>query len=125
MNKPTSPTQKIGNIAEEKASAYLIKANCKIVEKNFTCTFGEIDLIIRDHDYLVFVEVRYRGKEDFGSGAETVSLTKQRKIIRSAQRYLQYKKIGDLIPCRFDVVSMTLNEEKQFKIDWIKDAFQL
>jgi putative endonuclease len=123
--KPTSPTQKVGGIAEEKASAHLIKANCKIVEKNFTCTFGEIDLIMRDKDYLVFVEVRYRGKEDFGSGAETVSITKQRKIIRSAQRYLQQKKISEFIPCRFDVVSITLDKEKQFKIDWIKDAFQL
>jgi putative endonuclease len=125
MLKKTSPTQKVGDIAEEYALDHLAEAGCKIIEKNFICTFGEIDLIMRDKDYLVFVEVRYRGKEDFGSGAETVSTTKQRKIIRSAQRYLQQKKISQEVFCRFDVISVTLNSEKKLELDWIKNAFQL
>jgi putative endonuclease len=124
MLKKTSPSQKMGELAETAALSYLTKAGCKLVEKNFTCPFGEIDLIIQDQDVLVFVEVRYRGKEDFGSGAETVSATKRKKIIRTAQRYLQKNKVSYLVACRFDVVSITLDKEKQFKINWIKDAFQ-
>jgi putative endonuclease len=124
MLKKTSPTQKIGDVAEETALGYLTKAGCKLIIRNFRCPFGEIDLIIRDAEMLAFVEVRYRGKEDFGSGAETVSFTKQGKIIRSAQRYLQQNRVSHLLPCRFDVVSMTLNADKKFEINWIKDAFQ-
>ena len=119
----TSPTQKVGDFAEQKAAEYLIEAGCQIIQKNFMSKLGEIDLIIQDKEMLVFVEVRYRQKEDYGSGAESVTRGKQRKIIRAAQYYLQKNKMDHMVACRFDVVSIT-QAGQSLEIDWIKDAFQ-
>ena len=121
----TSPTQKIGEVSEARAAQYLQKAGCKIIEKNFSAKVGEIDLIIRDGEFLVFLEVRYRQCENYGSGAETVTLTKQRKIIRTAQAYLQRKKVDVSVPCRFDIISITKDAMGEWVINWIKDAFQM
>jgi putative endonuclease len=121
----TSPTQQVGDQTEQVAADYLIKSGCKIIERNFVSKTGEIDLILKDREFLVFLEVLYRAKEDFGSGAESVTRGKQRKIIRTAQYYLQKRKLGDLMPCRFDIISLTKNNEAALEIDWIKDAFQL
>jgi putative endonuclease len=79
---------------------------------------GEIDLIMTDENCLIFVEVRLRTNPNYGSGAESVTLTKQRKIIRTAQFYLLNHAIGNR-DCRFDVISI------DDKIDWIQGAFSL
>ncbi len=120
-------TRQIGQITEQIACDFLQAQGCKIREHNFRCQMGEIDLVMDDGDCLVFVEVRYRGKEDFGSGAATVSQTKQNKIIRAAKFFLQKHAINHTVYCRFDVVSITVDKEnpKNHKIDWIKDAFQV
>lgn len=116
-------TLAIGKSAEDVACQHLQAAGCKLKQRNFRCKTGEIDLIINDGEDIAFVEVRYRGKENFGSGAETVSPAKQRKIIKAAKYYMRIGKIHYLTPCRFDVVSITLENNKP-KIDWIKNAFQ-
>jgi putative endonuclease len=79
---------------------------------------GEIDLIMTDENCLIFVEVRLRTNPNYGSGAESVTLTKQRKIIRTTQFYLLNHAIGNR-DCRFDVISI------DDKIDWIQGAFSL
>ena len=108
-----------GNKAETQAAAYLSGQGLVLLERNFSCKLGEIDLIMRDNQTLIFVEVRLRHNPHFGSGAETVTIYKQRKIIKTAQYYLQTHANVENLDCRFDVISIA-NE-----IDWITNAFNL
>ncbi|MES9899176.1 MAG: YraN family protein [Sedimenticola sp.] len=111
-----------GDNAEAEARAHLEGAGLQLVEKNYRCRQGEIDLIMRQGNTLVFVEVRYRRSTAFGSAAESITATKRQRIITTASHYLTCRKQGDSA-CRFDVVAIT-GEHRQ-KIEWIKDAFQL
>lgn len=118
-----------GESAEQDACKFLIKNKLKLVSKNFNCKFGEIDLIMLDKQSLVFVEVRYRKNSQFGSGAESITISKQRKLIKTASYYLQQNPRTSQYATRFDVISMSAslnhsNSEDESKIDWIKDAFQ-
>lgn len=110
---------KIGQRHEHRAKTYLLKHGLKPISQNFRTKMGEIDLIMKDSDELVFVEVRYRRSKHHGSSAETVTPMKQKRLIRTAKAYLQMKNLFDKIPCRFDVVAMD-NHQTQ----WIKNAFQ-
>lgn len=111
-----------GKTAESIAEQYLRSKGLKLVEKNFTAKSGEIDLIMRDGNQLVFTEVRYRQNTRFGLPEETVILNKQRKIVKTAQQYLIQKRIYDECECRFDIVAIH-GTIPQHKINWIKDAF--
>lgn len=118
-----------GESAEQDACKFLIKNKLRLVTKNFSCKFGEIDLIMLDNQSLVFVEVRYRKNSQFGSGAESITISKQRKLIKTASYYLQQNPKTSQYATRFDVISMSPTVEQQStsnetKIDWIKDAFQ-
>ncbi|MCW9022255.1 MAG: YraN family protein, partial [Sedimenticola sp.] len=81
-------TGKKGNEAEQLAQRYLEQRGLRTLERNYRCKMGEIDIIMKDQDSLVFVEVRYRKQNAFGSAAESVTTTKQKKIIRAAYHYL-------------------------------------
>ncbi|NOZ54654.1 MAG: YraN family protein [Gammaproteobacteria bacterium] len=116
-------TRQIGDANETLARHYLEAKGFTLVEKNFNCKFGEIDLVMIDHDYLVFVEVRYRTSMNFGSGAETVNQAKQSKLITSALCFLQRHKKFAQWNCRFDILSIT-RKNQQPAIEWIPDAFQ-
>ena len=83
--------KKTGCLAEDLACNYLSKQGLILVSRNYYCRLGEIDIIMRDKNYLVFVEVRYRNNSLFGCGAESVTLSKQTKLIKTAQFYLQQK----------------------------------
>ncbi len=107
---------------ERTAEAFLHARGLKTVARNFNCRLGEIDLIMEDGDCLVFTEIRYRKSTYFGSGAESVTRTKQSRIIRAAQRYLQFHPHCCLQPCRFDVLSLG-HEGGQLTVNWIQDAF--
>lgn len=117
-----SPTQKFGRDIEALARAYLIEAGLKFVESNYFCNGGEIDLIMRDNDVLIFVEVRYRHDDNYGGAVESVTKSKQRKIIKAAKVYLQEHKLWDKVSCRFDVLVMQ-DYGGSRKIVWLKDAF--
>lgn len=80
---------------------------------------GEIDLIMKDGEELVFVEVRYRHRNTHGISAETVTYTKQKRLLRTAKAYLQKRNLFDKIPCRFDVIAIDGQQTR-----WIKNAFQ-
>lgn len=110
-----------GEKAESEVSDYLQKQGLSLVERNYFCKAGEIDLIMQDNDILVFVEVRFRKKSKYGTGVESVTKSKQQKIIRAAKYYLLEKNSFDKINCRFDVVASTHDNEN--KMLWIKDAF--
>lgn len=115
----------IGNIGEELAVKKLRKLGYKIVERNFNVPkIGEIDIIAKEKDYLVFVEVRLRKRTDHGTGAETVDIFKQRKIIKAAMVYMKLHDVSDA-PARFDVVSITGDATRECTIEVIKNAFEV
>ncbi len=114
--KPKHLTE--GNAAEALAAIFLQQNGLKFVEKNFRCQHGEIDLIMRDAGTLVFIEVRLRSNQDFGGAAMSISSSKQQKLRRSAERYLQTH--GDCA-CRFDAILMS--KVDLGAIEWIRNAF--
>tara|TARA_R110000868_G_scaffold226313_1_gene478872 strand:+ start:87 stop:461 length:375 start_codon:yes stop_codon:yes gene_type:complete len=111
-------TKAVGDAAEDRALAHIEQHGLTLVARNFRCKCGEIDLILKDGDVLVFVEVRYRKRQDYGSALESVTASKQKKIHNSAQYYLQTKALGESQAIRFDVVAMSPND-----IQWIQHAF--
>ena len=116
----------IGNLAEADAREFLEKHGLTFVEKNFTVfdqngkKSGEIDLIMRDNYYLIFIEVKKRCNPHYGDVMEMISKQKVSRIIRTATRFLLKNDYFDNTPCRFDVVGIS-----QSTITWIKDAFQV
>lgn len=106
-----------GDWAEAVALGHLQAAGLRLVERNYRCRFGEIDLIMRDGDCLVFVEVRQRRNRRFGSGADSIDGRKRRKLALTAEHFLQAR--GGDGGCRFDVVSLDADN----RIDWIPGAF--
>lgn len=121
--KPGSK-QQTGQAAETAACDHLQQHGLQLIERNYHCRQGEIDLIMRDGNYTVFVEVRFRRNSGFGSAAESVDHRKQKKIITTASHYLQQHSKLAQQPARFDVVSMS-PQGNDTDIDWIRDAFQV
>ena len=124
MSPPAaSCTTERGAAAERRAGAWLRRRGLHALDANYRCRAGEIDLVMRDGDTLVFVEVRYRSRDSFGGGAESVDRAKQRRLIRAASRYLQQHPRWANAVCRFDVVSLS-GDEGNPKIEWIRHAFE-
>lgn len=124
LNKVLPSRRTIGQRAERIAEKYLKQYQLKTLQKNYHSRFGEIDIIMHDQDSIVFIEVRCRNNTNYGSGAETVTASKQQKIIKTAQVYLQQHPEYKNTPARFDVVSICNNKsENKADIDWIKNAF--
>ncbi len=115
--------QAAGENAEARACDYLRQQGLQLLERNYRCRQGEIDLIMRHGDYTVFVEVRYRRDTRFCSGAETVDRRKQQKLVNAASHYLQRHRRLAQQPARFDVISMS-RQADAVHIEWIQDAFQ-
>ena len=111
-----------GTAAEDLALHYLEARGLVLVTRNFRCRTGELDLIMRDGEQLVFVEVRSRRNSRYGTPAESVTRTKQQRLLRAAAFYLQRQHLD--LPCRFDVVAI-LQPDGEPRIEWIRDAFQL
>jgi putative endonuclease len=111
-----------GQIAEQNALTFLQSRGLKLLEQNYRFKTGEIDIIMRDQDTLVFVEVRYRKSDRYGSGAESITIAKRRRIINTAKHFLMKKKYSEK-PCRFDVISASGPTDDGMKLDWIKNAF--
>ena len=106
-----------GEKAEDQALKFLIGHGLEPVARNYRCKQGELDLVMRDQQTLVVVEVRFRKSDKFGSAAESVTRSKQSRIIAATQVYLAEKKHGG--PIRFDVVAISGNG----RIDWLTNAF--
>jgi len=110
-------TSQQGQIAENEACKFLQQNGLKLVEKNYRCRTGEIDLIMQDKEELVFVEVRYRTKSDYGSALDSVDQNKIQKVISAASHYVS-KHQPDL-PMRFDVIGF----DASYKPKWVTNAF--
>lgn len=108
----------IGSAAEDQALRLLLARGLVLMERNFRCRLGEIDLIMRDGQAVVFVEVRFRSDRRHGSAAETVSLPKRRRFVAAARRYLQQHPAAARGACRFDVVAITGEQ-----VEWLRGAF--
>lgn len=115
-------TRQRGEHWEQVAESFLQRRGLKTLERNYLCRFGEIDLVMLDGETLVFAEVRYRANPRHGSGADSVTYAKQRRIISAARRFIQYHPETSTRPCRFDVLSIG-NETGGTRVNWIQDAF--
>lgn len=107
---------------EQLASRYLRKQGLQVLENNYYSKRGEIDLVCRDRDTLVFVEVRYRKAGSLTTGLESITAAKTRRIIHTAQCYLQQHRLWKM-PCRFDVVDISRSSLGRHHIHWIPNAF--
>ena len=117
---------KRGKDAEAACNDYLQSCGLKLVEKNFSCRLGEIDIIMTDKNILVFVEVRFRKNNNYGDGLESITMAKQQKLRKTAELYLQQN--NQYENARFDVVSMstkaqTMQDKQHYSFDWIQNAF--
>jgi len=110
---------KSGVLAEQLAAQYLQQQGLKLLQTNYSCRFGEIDLILQDGESLVFAEVRMRSSAAFGGAAASIDARKQAKLLKTAQFYLS--ELKRIPPCRFDAVLMQASDLQQ--IEWIKNAF--
>lgn len=117
-----SARSRLGLKAEIVAAAELGGRGYRIVASNYRCRGGEIDLVARDGDTLVFVEVRCRRTTSYGTPAESINASKQRKLILTAQHYLEEHGLWDT-DCRFDVVEVVSNNDKLYVADVIQNAF--
>jgi len=107
------PAKRLGSAGEKRAATYLAGLGMRIVERNYRCRQGEIDLIAWDGDTLVFVEVKARRSGDCGTPEEAVSPAKQRKLRQVALWYLA--RLGYEPFCRFDVVSVAGDQVTHFR----------
>lgn len=111
-----------GAAIEAEAERWLNARGLRSVARNFSCKAGEIDLVMRDGTQLVFVEVRFRHSDRYGSAAESVTGAKQQRLIRAAQVFMQTHSQWRDCACRFDVLAGSAAAEKP-EWQWLRDAF--
>ncbi|MBI1174111.1 MAG: YraN family protein [Sideroxydans sp.] len=109
-----------GAQAEQLAARFLQQQGLTLLQQNYRCRHGEIDLILRDGATLVFAEVRLRSRSDFGGAAASIDRAKQQRLIRTAQHYLAT--LPGTPPCRFDAV--LLQSPDGAGIEWLRNAFE-
>ena len=119
-----SDSRTLGSRAEQIALDHLLARNLTLLERNFRCRLGEIDLIMLDSECLVFVEVRYRKLNRFASATVSVDSHKQRKLIKAAGYYLSRHRYHGNRVVRFDVVALDGPTESQSTLQWLQDAFR-
>jgi putative endonuclease len=118
MSATQAGTAAEGAAAEELAARHLAERGLRVVERNFRVRGGEIDLICRDGESVVFVEVRLRRRADYGGAAASITAAKQAKIVMAARHWLAGPGRYAACPCRFDCVLLDGGH-----IEWLRDAF--
>ena len=116
--------QEIGKFGEEKVVEYLINHHYTIIEKNFRCYFGEIDIIARDNkkNEIVFFEVKTRNGNRYGNPADAVNRTKKKHIYKTAECYIHKNNIKNEF-IRIDVIEVYLNKNGSYSINHIRQIF--
>lgn len=109
-----------GQLAEQQACQYLQENGLKLIAQNYRAQCGEIDLIMRDGKDIVFVEVRSRKNNDYGSAVESITPNKQKKILKTTLIFLQQRNWLNKVNCRFDVIGVNPDH-----LEWIQDAFTM
>jgi putative endonuclease len=119
--EPTSHSK--GKATEAFAQQYLTQQGLLFIDKNVHCRKGEIDLIMKDGDTLVFVEVKYRKNNDYGGAISAISQSKQQKIKHCVAFFLHKANLNEYnTPCRFDVIALE-GDINQPQVTWLKNAF--
>jgi putative endonuclease len=123
----------IGELAEQSACKWLQQQGLILIQKNYRCRTGEIDLIMHDNEHLLFIEVRFRSGNNFGGAAASVDHHKQRKLIHAAHHFLSQPSQFNHLPCRFDVLAAKAPDNNakilskpqlpELHWSWVKDAF--
>lgn len=121
--EPT-PARATGNAAEVLAQRTMESAGLSTLARNAGFRVGELDLVMRDHDCTVFVEVRFRTPSSFGDGLLSVDRSKRRRIVRAAQAWLMKHPNLANQPCRFDVIAVSGSDDAM-QTNWIRNAFTL
>ena len=107
-----------GTVAEDAAAQFLASRGLQLLQRNYRCRFGEIDLILREGRTVVFVEVRYRRNKAFGGAAESITAAKRAKLLKAARHYMaEHRQFPD---CRFDAILLDGNDGN---VEWVTDAF--
>ena len=117
MVKAVTDKRQAGDKYEDEAIHFLTRHGLTLLCRNYLCKAGEIDLIMKHDEAIVFVEVRYRKSQQYGGAAMSVTAAKQRKIALAALHYLQSNRC-DNTPCRFDVLAFSERDQQ-----WLQDAF--
>jgi putative endonuclease len=112
----------LGKEGEDRAAKYLAKQGYRIIERNYSTQNGEIDLIALHQGEVVFVEVKTRTNDSYGSPELAVNPRKQSRMIKAALGYIKYKKLHQ-VPCRFDVVAISTGKEQE--VELIRNAFEM
>jgi putative endonuclease len=112
----------LGKNGEDMAEVHLLKCGYEIFERNFRCRLGEIDIIARDGEYIVFIEVKTRTGVRFGMANEAVGYRKQNRLRKLASYYMSKCRLTNA-NCRFDVVTVKLDNNSNWGIEIIKNAF--
>lgn len=120
--KKQSPKQTIGNQAENLAKQFLKSKGLVLVKAQFRCKMGEIDLIMKHQNELIFIEVRYRENAHYGTPFETITYAKRQRLIRTASYFQLCNPWTEHFSSRFDVISIS-GEQLNPKITWIPNAF--
>ena len=119
------PTAKslLGKRAEDLAVAELKRRGYQVIETNYRCRWGEIDIIAKDGETTAFIEVRSRRSNETTYPAESINKKKQTKLILTAQQFLTEHNLGSDCDCRFDVVEVRFERGKSVSVKVIQDAF--
>lgn len=115
-------TRQQGQAIELWVADYLLQCKLEILQRNFRCRFGEIDLICLHQKDLVFIEVRFRSLNCYGGALASIDYHKQQKIRRSAEFFLLTRPNLAKLACRFDVIAVTLKGNEPL-LEWIQNAF--
>jgi putative endonuclease len=119
LNKSTATSLNRGIEAEQQAYHFLLQQGLQLIERNFRCRYGELDLVMRDQAIWVIVEVRYRQSEVFGGAVASINAKKRARIIAATQYYQMIHALD--VAIRFDVIAINGGGNLQ----WISNAFQL
>lgn len=114
-----SPRQRLGQAGEDQALAYLSKQGLELITRNYRCRLGELDLVMRDADQVVIVEVRRRRRADYGGALASIGTAKQRRLIQATRHLLMTRPQLAESALRFDVVGIAPGEPP----DWVRNAF--
>jgi putative endonuclease len=120
----TDPRMQRGLNCETLAVRHLQLAGVEVLARNLRCRTGELDIVAREHQMLLIVEVRQRTKGNFGGALESVDWRKQRKIIRATRYFLQAHREWRKHPLRFDVIAVEGTPDGAHHINWVRDAFR-
>ncbi len=120
---PDNSRAEFGRMAEDLALRYLQKHDLALLARNFRSRFGEIDLIMRENNTIIFIEVRSRKNSAFLHPVETIDNSKRNKIRKTSQVFMQKTSVFNHCNWRFDVVTLIGRSEHGMKIEWFKGAF--